>query len=63
MHILERSLPTQDGTPVWGKRRIDGPGVWVTCLLALHPIRIDCHNHRRYQGEGKAGSWRDLRSV
>ncbi|KAJ7707483.1 hypothetical protein B0H17DRAFT_1032850 [Mycena rosella] len=21
-----------DGTPVWGKRYIDGPGVWVTCV-------------------------------
>ncbi|KAJ7285191.1 hypothetical protein C8J57DRAFT_1290659 [Mycena rebaudengoi] len=21
-----------DGTPVWGKRFIDGPGVWVTCI-------------------------------
>ncbi|KAJ7184531.1 hypothetical protein C8R46DRAFT_462414 [Mycena filopes] len=21
-----------DGTPVWGKRYIDGPGVWVTCI-------------------------------
>ncbi|KAJ7932680.1 hypothetical protein B0H13DRAFT_1592930 [Mycena leptocephala] len=22
-----------DGTPVWGKRYIDGPGVWVTCVM------------------------------
>ncbi|KAF7359132.1 hypothetical protein MSAN_01254800 [Mycena sanguinolenta] len=22
----------KDGTPVWGKRYIDGPGVWVTCV-------------------------------
>ncbi|KAJ7348921.1 hypothetical protein DFH08DRAFT_923852 [Mycena albidolilacea] len=21
-----------DGTPVWGKRYIDGPGIWVTCI-------------------------------
>jgi len=21
-----------DGTPIWGKRAIDGPGVWVTCV-------------------------------
>ncbi|KAJ7761979.1 hypothetical protein DFH07DRAFT_739785 [Mycena maculata] len=21
-----------DGTPIWGKRYIDGPGVWVTCV-------------------------------
>ncbi|KAJ7096520.1 hypothetical protein B0H15DRAFT_920948 [Mycena belliarum] len=21
-----------DGTPVWGKRYIDGPGIWVTCV-------------------------------
>ncbi|KAJ7765767.1 hypothetical protein B0H16DRAFT_402001 [Mycena metata] len=24
-------MQVQDGTPVWGKRYIDGPGVWVTC--------------------------------
>ncbi|KAJ6457100.1 hypothetical protein C8R47DRAFT_1029184 [Mycena vitilis] len=22
-----------DGTPVWGKRYIDGPGIWVTCVM------------------------------
>ncbi|KAI0768154.1 hypothetical protein BD413DRAFT_480126 [Trametes elegans] len=22
----------QDGTPIWGQRQIDGPGVWVTCV-------------------------------
>jgi hypothetical protein len=22
----------QDGTPIWGKRAIDGPGVWVSCV-------------------------------
>ncbi|KAI0324143.1 hypothetical protein GY45DRAFT_452332 [Cubamyces sp. BRFM 1775] len=21
-----------DGTPIWGQRQIDGPGVWVTCV-------------------------------
>ncbi|OCH94425.1 hypothetical protein OBBRIDRAFT_769839 [Obba rivulosa] len=21
-----------DGTPIWGKRQIDGPGVWATCV-------------------------------
>ncbi|KIM40614.1 hypothetical protein M413DRAFT_165114 [Hebeloma cylindrosporum] len=21
-----------DGTPVWGKRHVDGPGVWVSCI-------------------------------
>jgi len=21
-----------DGTPIWGKRAIDGPGVWVSCV-------------------------------
>ncbi|EPQ52634.1 hypothetical protein GLOTRDRAFT_79752 [Gloeophyllum trabeum ATCC 11539] len=21
-----------DGTPIWGKRAIDGPGIWVTCV-------------------------------
>ncbi|TFK49599.1 hypothetical protein OE88DRAFT_1682635 [Heliocybe sulcata] len=29
-HIL--ILHCQDGTPIWGKRSIDGPGVWVTCV-------------------------------
>jgi tRNA acetyltransferase TAN1 len=31
---LSRSNPddfTKDGTPVWGKRHVDGPGVWVSC--------------------------------
>lgn len=23
---------SQDGTPIWGQRNIDGPGVWVTCV-------------------------------
>lgn len=22
----------QDGTPIWTRRAIDGPGVWVTCV-------------------------------
>ncbi|KZT02615.1 uncharacterized protein LAESUDRAFT_744987 [Laetiporus sulphureus 93-53] len=22
----------QDGTPIWGQRTVDGPGVWVTCV-------------------------------
>jgi hypothetical protein len=22
----------QDGTPIWEKRSIDGPGIWVTCV-------------------------------
>jgi hypothetical protein len=52
----------QDGTPIWEKRRIDGPGVWVTCMSTLRP-RIDFHNHHRCQGERKASSWRDMRSV
>ena len=24
----------KDGTPVWGKRHVDGPGVWVSCASA-----------------------------
>ena len=27
-----RSFDIQDGTPIWGQRSIDGPGVWVTCV-------------------------------
>jgi hypothetical protein len=33
--MLEHSRLTQaaqDGTPIWGKRAIDGPGVWVSCV-------------------------------
>ena len=25
----------KDGTPIWGKRHIDGPGVWVSCVYRL----------------------------
>ncbi|CDO74900.1 hypothetical protein BN946_scf184988.g7 [Trametes cinnabarina] len=25
-------LQAVDGTPIWGQRQIDGPGVWVTCV-------------------------------
>ena len=24
--------PFQDGTPIWGKRAIDGPGIWASCV-------------------------------
>jgi hypothetical protein len=26
------SCHLQDGTPIWGKRSIDGPGIWVSCV-------------------------------
>lgn len=25
-------VPLQDGTQLWSKRTIDGPGIWVTCV-------------------------------
>lgn len=32
MYQLTRLNRMQDGTPIWGQRQIDGPGVWVTCV-------------------------------
>lgn len=28
----KRKKYRSDGTPIWGKRHIDGPGVWVSCV-------------------------------
>ncbi|KDQ57361.1 hypothetical protein JAAARDRAFT_35992 [Jaapia argillacea MUCL 33604] len=28
----KRKRYRHDGTPIWGKRTVDGPGVWVTCV-------------------------------
>ena len=33
--LNERS--PKDGTPIWEKRRIEGPGIWVTCMFDLLP--------------------------
>lgn len=22
----------QDGTPMWGKQSVDGPGIWASCV-------------------------------
>ena len=30
--FLTYDCAPQDGTPIWGQRSIDGPGVWVTCV-------------------------------
>lgn len=27
------SNTNKDGTPIWGKRHVEGPGVWVSCAL------------------------------
>ena len=26
----------KDGTPIWGKRHVEGPGVWVSCAFVDH---------------------------
>ena len=31
-HAQTSHFRSQDGTPIWGKRAIDGPGIWVSCV-------------------------------
>jgi len=31
-HDKPKKRYRSDGTPIWGKRAIDGPGIWVSCV-------------------------------
>lgn len=34
--MIERiSNTNKDGTPIWGKRHVEGPGVWVSCAFIV----------------------------
>ena len=59
------SNTNKDGTPIWGKRHVEGPGVWVSCAFAIITIGasrrfIQAHNFLRCERQRKANSWRSL---
>jgi len=56
----------QDGTPVWGRGSIEGPGVWISCKSfrrAHEGSRMECNQSNRCQRKGETNCRRNIHFV
>ena len=51
------SCHLQDGTPIWGKRSIDGPGIWVSCVKGKEKQTVG-ELYDLFESVGRAASHR-----
>jgi hypothetical protein len=54
--VLVSCHDAQDGTPIWGKRSIDGPGIWISCVKGKEKQTVG-ELYDLFESVGRAASY------